>query len=201
MGRDLVRWAAANAAALGLEPGVAITVDGMDVTYLQAADHQTRPQLIVQFSQRRHDLLDPALPVVRAGTTVIAGVDGQVHHLVVKPLPPRATTTGTGTGTDQGKTPSGAVRPGTAPPQVGGGYGTEATSTVEVDLAAAGQARWAALRAWAARVAVRDPVSPWTSTPAVSRLTFASLHAAADQTAADQTADQAVAVSADGTPR
>jgi hypothetical protein len=66
---------------------------------------------------------------------------------------------------------------------VGGGYGTEPTTTVEVDLAAAGAARLAALRGWAGSVEVRDPVGPWTSKPALSRLTFASLHTAADTTA------------------
>jgi hypothetical protein len=64
-----------------------------------------------------------------------------------------------------------------------GGYDTQPTSTVEVDLTAVGEQRLAALRAWASTVEVRDPVSPWTRKPALSRLTFASLHTAADQTA------------------
>ena len=138
LARDLARWGSAHCAALGLEPTLPCALHGMHVTYQAGADHQVRPQVILQFTQRRPDLQDGALPAVRAATTVVAGVDGRVRYLVTKPLP--------------------------APDAAGG----------------AGSDRLAAMGAWAAQTEADDPVSPWTGGAAVERLTFASMHAAAE---------------------
>jgi hypothetical protein len=85
-------WARRHAYPLGLEPALPIAVAGIHVAYRQAADRQPRPEIVVQVTQRRPDLEDQALhedrrPVFRAGTTLIAGVDGRVEYVVAKPFP------------------------------------------------------------------------------------------------------------------
>jgi hypothetical protein len=110
LARGLARWGAANARAIGLEPGVPIALHGMHVTYQRAADQQVRPQVILQFTQRRADLADGPLPAVRAATTIVAGVDGWVRHLVVKPLPARADAPADPDTTDPDTTAAGTER-------------------------------------------------------------------------------------------
>ena len=89
------RWAQAHAIAVGFDPDREIVVDGVDVAYRQADDCQPRPEVVVQFTQQRPDLEEKIQPDVaadkrtalRAGTTLIAGVDGKVKYIIAKPLP------------------------------------------------------------------------------------------------------------------
>lgn len=90
-------WAVANAVTLGLDPkaGAPIAVESVHVTFRLADDRQPRPEVVVQLVQRREDLeaaAQPGLPrtartPLRAGTTLIARVSGEVVHIVAKPLP------------------------------------------------------------------------------------------------------------------
>lgn len=85
-------WARRHAYALGLDPSLPIALAGIHVAYRQAADRQPRPEIVVQLTQRRPDLEDQSLredqrTVFRAGTTLIAGVDGRVEYVVAKPFP------------------------------------------------------------------------------------------------------------------
>lgn len=88
-------WAGANAVVLGLEPPtreLPIALEGIHVTFRQAQDRQPRPEIVLQLSQRRKDLEDAGLPedsraIYRAGTTVIARIDGAVDFVIAKPLP------------------------------------------------------------------------------------------------------------------
>jgi hypothetical protein len=147
----LNKWARAHAEPLGLDPDSPVELHGVHVAYRQAADRQPRPELILQFAQRRRDLEDARLPerhrvVLRAGTTVIAGVDGTVEHLVPKPLPRSRLPDG---GSDAGRR-----------------FSDE------------GQRRLEAIRGWLDRLDDGDALNAWTLQPASKRLTFANLHAA-----------------------
>jgi hypothetical protein len=91
----LVRWARRHAVAIGLEPSLTIAVRSVHVAYRQADDLQPRPEIVLQFTQQRTDLEEaeqPGLPAkartpLRAGTTVIARVNGEIQHIIAKPLP------------------------------------------------------------------------------------------------------------------
>ena len=52
----LARWAQSQPIAIGLDPNHEIVLDGVDVAYRQADDCQPRPEMVVQFTQRRPDL-------------------------------------------------------------------------------------------------------------------------------------------------
>src|SRR5215218_1448194 len=85
-------WARRHAYPLGLEPSLPIALTGIHVAYRQAADRQPRPEIALQLTQRRLDLEDQSLEenrrtVFRAGTTLLAGVDGRVQYVVAKPFP------------------------------------------------------------------------------------------------------------------
>jgi hypothetical protein len=147
----LNKWARAHAEPLGLDPDSPVELHGVHVAYRQAADRQPRPELILQFAQRRRDLEDARLPerhrvVLRAGTTVIAGVDGTVEYLVPKPLPR------------------------SRPPDGGSDAGRRFSDE--------GQRRLEAIRGWLGRLDDGDALNAWTLQPASKRLTFANLHAA-----------------------
>lgn len=155
IGAPLRAWAAKHALELGLAPEVPIELAGVHVSYLQAADHQPRPVVVAQFAQRRKDLEDQSLPprrrvAIRAGTTVIARVDGRVEYLVPKPLP----------------FPDPAVVDRLHDPLAG----------FVRTCHRIGVRRLAQMREWTARVEATDPLSAWTSQPALQRLTFARLH-------------------------
>jgi hypothetical protein len=147
------RWARRHAYALGLEPSVPIALAGVHVAYRQAADRQPRPEIVVQLTQRRKDLEDQGLdqnkrPVFRAGTTLIAGVDGRVEFTIAKPFPfvdPDAVA---------------ALPPG----------------HVAHDLHRAGSDRLAAVRRWLEGLEEDDARSAWTLEPAIDRLDFAAMH-------------------------
>jgi hypothetical protein len=88
-------WAKAHAYDIGLDPNHRIALHGIHVTYRQAADKQPLPELVIQFTQRREDLEEREFPGVprearaalRAGTVLVASVDGRIRHIVAKPLP------------------------------------------------------------------------------------------------------------------
>lgn len=95
--RQVTGWARRHAVDLGLDPDPVhkIALVGLHVSYRRAADQQPRPELVLQLMQRRSDLEDQSLtknhrPPVRAGTTLIAGVDGRIKYIVAKPLPTTA---------------------------------------------------------------------------------------------------------------
>jgi hypothetical protein len=93
----LTRWARAHAVAIGLEPdpSLPIALSSVHVTYREADDCQPLPEIVVQYTQQRPDLEEkyqPDLPAkerthLRAGTTLIARVNGDVKYIVAKPLP------------------------------------------------------------------------------------------------------------------
>ena len=147
------RWARRHAYALGLDPSLPIAVAGVHVAYRQAADRQPRPEIVVQLTQRRRDLEDPGLdengrPVFRAGTTLVAGVDGRVRFVIAKPFP--------------------FLDPddvAALPP----GHAAHAHHR-------AGGDRLAALRRWLDGLETDDALSAWTLEPAINRLDFAALH-------------------------
>jgi hypothetical protein len=146
----LSQWARAHAEPLGLDPDVGVELHGIHVAYRQAADRQPRPELILQFAQRRRDLEDARLPerhrvVLRAGTTVIASVDGTVDYLVPKPLPR------------------------SRPPDDGSAAGRRFHHE--------GRRRLEAIRGWLGGLDDGDALTAWTLQPASKRLTFANLHA------------------------
>jgi hypothetical protein len=146
-------WARLHAYELGLDPSVPIAIRGVHVAYRQAADHQPRPEIVLQLTQRRRDLEDPALdederPKFRAGTTVIAGVDGRVDFVVAKPFP---------------------------------FVDAAAVQALPADSVAhrhheAGEERLAKLRDWIDTMDRTDALGVWTDEPAVNRLDLAALH-------------------------
>ncbi len=148
--RALTLWARSHAISIGFEPSLPIALDSVDVAYRQADDLQPRPEIVVQYTQRRRDLeaeYQPDLPQrartpLRAGTTLIARVDGTIQHIISKPLALVA-----------------PVR------------GTDARY-----VHAFGKDRLDGMLKWFGDVSDADPLSMWIDEPAVARLTFASLH-------------------------
>jgi hypothetical protein len=148
----LARWAQSNPIAVGFDPGYEIALDGVDVAYRLADDGQPRPEIVVQFTQRRRDLeakLQPDLAecertALLAGTTLIAGVDGKVRYDIAKPLPL-------------------SIEPS-----------DEDENATYVHKF--GQVRYDDIQKWFYEAERSDPLSLWTTVPAVHRLNFASLH-------------------------
>jgi hypothetical protein len=150
----LVQWAAKHAAELGLDPGTSIELHGIHVAYRQAADRQPRPEVVLKFAQRRRDLEDASLPekhrvVMRAGTTVIASVDGRVDYLVPKPFPP--------------SDPAAPLE--------------DSIAAAARRFHQEGQHRLRAIRKWLGDLDDGDALNAWTVEPTSQRLTFANLHA------------------------
>jgi hypothetical protein len=153
--RATAAWAKQAALELGLlpSPDSPISVAGMHVAYRLAEDRQPRPELVIQLAQRRKDLEDQNLteddrPKLRAGTTLIAGVDGAVQYLIAKPLPLTEAVLAT--------LPAGHV-----------------AHTYH----RAGVLRLQALHDWFDQLETEDALSAWTSRPAALRMTFAAIHA------------------------
>ncbi|WP_142392581.1 hypothetical protein [Mycobacterium sp. 3519A] len=148
--RQLTKWAHNHAVRIGLEPNHTIAVASLHVAYRQAEDAQPRPEIVVQFTQRRKDLEEieqPYLPdeartPLRAGTTLIARVNGEVQHIISKPLPLK--------------------NPGT----------DEDSRYVNMF----GEDRLEKIRNYFGEVSEADPLTAWTDEPAAHRLTFANLH-------------------------
>jgi hypothetical protein len=93
----LTQWAANHAYELGLQPpddDCPIAMEGVHVAFRQADDRQPRPEFVIQFTQRRRDLEENHQPDVvkadriplRAGTTLIARINGRVDFIIAKPL-------------------------------------------------------------------------------------------------------------------
>jgi len=125
----------------------------MHVAYRLAEDRQPRPELVIQLAQRRKDLEDQSLPEdgrpkLRAGTTLIAGVDGAVQYLIAKPLPLTEEVLAT------------------LPP--------DHVARVHHQ---AGVQRLDALHDWFDHLEEDDALSAWTTRPAALRMTFAAIHA------------------------
>ena len=145
-------WAKAHALEIGLHPGLPIALTGVHVAYRQAQDSQPLPEIVVQLTQRRRDLEAQHLEedqrtVLRAGTTLIAAVDGKVEYVVAKPFPLTSDVLAD------------------LPP------GHVALAHHE-----AGERRLAAIRAWLGQLEDDDALSPWTVEPAAARVDFAAIH-------------------------
>ena len=146
----LNRWARNHAVAIGFESTLPIALDSVHVAYRQADDCQPRPEIVVQFTQRRQDLEEVEQPNVapdartplRAGTTLIARVDGEIQTIISKPLP--------------------LIDPG------------DDADSKYVD--AYGRDRLKGMRNFFGQVSDADPLAIWTDEPAVNRLNFANLH-------------------------
>lgn len=84
----LHNYAKANAKALGLASAdkAPISVRGFHQTIRASPDGRWQPDTIVQFVQSVEDETLGGLKL-RGGTTLIANAQGQVRHLIVKPLP------------------------------------------------------------------------------------------------------------------
>ena len=150
--KQLARWAKAHAIDIGLEPSQPIQVMSVHVTYRQAQDRQSKPEIVVQFVQQRRDLeaeWEPDIPADertphRAGTTLIARVTGEVRCIVAKPL-----------------------KLITEP----------AAGDTDADYVHKfGADRLDKMHKWFDRVEERDSLSAWTDQSAVARLDFANLH-------------------------
>lgn len=160
MGAALQQWGAFNALSIGLDPDLPVEVVGQHVAYMQAADGQPRPFVVVQFMQRHLELEEPVAegdePVrMYSGTTIIAKVNGQVDYLIAKPLPM------------SGEFTTLATKAATA--------GT--TEQLAQYWHGEGRLRWERLQAWFEQAETADAMAAWTNQPAVQRMTFAQFHA------------------------
>lgn len=157
-------WAQEHAYELGLDQAAGeIEVVSARVAYPRASDGQPRPNVVLQFAQRRDDLEDQRTDAtgaqiprsqraaIRAGTTVIARVDGHVEFLVTKPLPL-----------------SDPAQLDAVPPEI---------KACALGFHAAGTERLGLMRDWMGDVEDKDALSAWTVEPATLRLSFARLHA------------------------
>ncbi|MDP9219278.1 MAG: hypothetical protein M3P23_01920, partial [Actinomycetota bacterium] len=153
----LTAWAQAHAVELGLDPDKAAPpkLSAVNVVYRLAADGQPRPQIVVLFQQRRRDLEDQSVPEelrvpMRAGTTLVAHIDGKVDRLVIKPLP-------------------------LSGPDALDGLPADVKALGE-EHGRLGMERFRAIEVFRDAAMEQDALSAWTATPALSRLTFAQLH-------------------------
>jgi hypothetical protein len=159
----LTEWGTYHAHELGLDPELPLELVGVHAVFVQASDLQPRPIVVAQFAQRHRELEDQSLPVgkrmaIRAGTTVIARVDGHVVHVVVKPLP--------------------LTRPGAlAEPETFDGK-PDAVRAFAESCNEIGAKRAKALQAWSDQVTSADALAAWIDQPSLLRMTFAGLHAA-----------------------
>ncbi|WP_226759956.1 hypothetical protein [Arthrobacter sp. SO3] len=166
--RELIHgWGAEHAYELGLDKGAGkIEMVSAQALYLRGSDGQPRPIIVIQFAQRRDDLEDQRtdetgaqIPrrqraAIRAGTTLIARVDGRVEFLVTKPLPLSDRT--------KLEDLSGDLK------------------ECALGFDKAGTERLGAIRDWMGDVEDMDALSAWTVEPATLRLSFARLHAGQD---------------------
>lgn len=88
----LLGWAREHAIALGFtpDPKAKLQLVGRHVSFRQAQDRQPQPEVVIQLTQRREDLVVPGLADVRAGTTIVVTMTGHVRYVVAKPLPDAA---------------------------------------------------------------------------------------------------------------
>lgn len=159
----LIEWGTYHAHGLGLDPELPLELVGVHAVFVQASDLQPRPIVVAQFAQRHRELEDQSLPVgkrmaIRAGTTVIARVDGHVVHVVVKPLPLT--------------NPGSLVEPETFDGK------PDAVRAFAESCNEIGTKRAKALQAWSDHVTSADALAAWIDQPSLLRMTFAGLHAA-----------------------
>jgi hypothetical protein len=84
---QLARYAKDNAAALGLDPGVATQVRGFHPVFRVAPNGRLLIELVAQFAQQdRSSRKDLGGVPFRGGATVIASADGTVRYLITKPF-------------------------------------------------------------------------------------------------------------------
>jgi hypothetical protein len=166
--QELIRdWGVEHAYELGLDKAAGkIELVSARVVYLWASDGQPRPIVAIQFAQRRDDLEDQRtdetgaqIPpnqraAIRAGTTVIARVDGDVEFLVTKPLPL-----------------SDRTKLDDLPEDI---------KRCALDFDRTGTERLRSIRDWMGDVEDMDALSAWTVEPATLRLSFERLHAGQD---------------------
>jgi hypothetical protein len=174
----VTHWAHTHALEIGLDPSARVSLAGVHVAYRLAEDGQPRPDLVLQLAQRRRDLEDQSLhvdrrPVFRAGTTLVAGVDGEVEYVVAKPLP--------------------LVDPGV--------LANLPDEHVARGFHQAGTERLRQLRGWLQGLEDRDALSAWTVEHAVSRLDFAAIHGAAETAVRRGPEPDAACVTAEGGAR
>ncbi|MFI7668053.1 hypothetical protein [Nocardia sp. NPDC049526] len=147
--QELIGWANANAARIGLDPNFKISCEGIHVSYRMAGDRLPRPELAIQLLQRRTDLEDAGQgkqqPVIRAGTALVVSADGSVDYVIAKPLP----------------------------------FSDESAAADDSAIAfhRAGKRRLAAMREWFDQLEADDALSAWTAEHAIHRLDFAAIHA------------------------
>ncbi len=150
----LVSWAREHAIELGLNPDdqSAIALQGLHVAYRLAGDRQPRPEIVLQFVQRRRDLetLHGCRLPLRAGSTVIARADGTVNHVIAKPLP--------------------------ASPSALEGLNGEALRMAS-DYSRMGERRLQNMMNWLWTAEAEDPESAWTHEQSMERMSFSRLHA------------------------
>lgn len=84
----LNRWAKANAARLGLDPGSKIAVRGFHPVHRTAANGELLLEMVAQFVQTPQvaDQADLGGLSYRAAATMIANIDGRVRYVIAKPL-------------------------------------------------------------------------------------------------------------------
>lgn len=161
--QNIHAWGKEHAYELGLDGAAGgIELVNAQVEYVRASDRQPRPMVVIQFAQRRDDLEDQRLrsdgrqisrshrAAIRAGTTVIGRSDGTVEYLVTKPLPLSAHSY-----VDRLD---------------------ESLRDCALEYHRVGTQRLKEIRTWLDDVSDADPLSAWTSQPAVLRLSFANLH-------------------------
>lgn len=84
----LVAYAQHNAAALGLNPKLDVSIAGFHSAFRVAPRGQLLVELIAQFMQKDESYKDKFGGVpLRGGTTLIASADGKVRYVIAKPLP------------------------------------------------------------------------------------------------------------------
>ncbi|HEY8281990.1 MAG TPA: hypothetical protein VIG28_05870 [Leifsonia sp.] len=154
------RLALAHAYELGLDPDLPVELAGVHAVYVRASDLQPRPIVVAQFMQRHEELEDQTLDrekrvAIRAGTTVIARVDGQVMNVVVKPLPL--------VHPEKLDDPDAAM--------------TDAVRDYARLCHKLGIQRADRLRDWSDQVSQADALAEWSGQPSLLRLSFARLHA------------------------
>lgn len=145
-------WARANALELGFDPALQISLDGIHVAFRQSADHLARPEIVIQLVQRRRDFENSLLkederPIFRAGTTIIAAVDGRVEHVISKPLP---------------MSPESATDPKLA--------------SMSAEQKHAAEQRLDDIRTWYSRVQDSDDMTPWTIGATPGLVNFSEMH-------------------------
>ena len=84
--QELGRWARANPERLRLEPGRPIAVRGFHPVHRSAPSGELLVEMVAHFVQTRELADDLGGLKYRAGTTLIADVEGRIRYLISKPF-------------------------------------------------------------------------------------------------------------------